>query len=309
MHPRSRIQILAGVVAVGVVLGLGACGASPADERDTGKGAVITIGAQGSLENRILAQIYGQVLADHGYAVDYNEGVGGRDAFIAALQAGSVDLIADTSGDLLYSADDSAFARSRLDIDDALPDAVKSMGLHVLDVAPADNAVAFVVTQNLASQRQVASIGELNYFADEITIGVGPGFADERSGPAGLLAFYGLVGFDTREIADIGGAATVGSLLTNSLQVAVIPSTSPAIVRNNLRVLADPKALITAQNIVPLVNDTANTADVQAIVNPVSDEITTAELQNLNAQATASATPSPESVARDWLTAKKLIRD
>ena len=306
MRSRSRIPILAAMVAIGV--GLGGCAATPADERDTGQGATITVGAQNTLENRILAQIYGQVLADHGYVVDYNRGVGERAAFISALQAGSVDLIADTSGELLYAADDSASARSAADIDDELPDAVESIGLHVLDAAPADNAVAFVVSEDFASTRHVASIGELAYLADDITIGAGADFSDERYGPAGLLAFYGVVGFDTREIADIGGVSTVGSLLTNSLQVAVIPSTSPAIVRNNLRVLADPKALITAQNIIPLVNDTANTADVRAIVNPVSAEITTAVLQKLNALATASATPSPETIARDWLTARKLIR-
>ena len=309
MQSRVVSRILAGTLAIAAVSGLAACGAVPADERDTGHGARLTIGAQDSLENRILAQVYGQVLADHGYLVDYNEGVGERPAFLAALQSGSVDLVPDSAGELLYEVDDAAFARSADDIDDALPEAMKARKLHVLDEAPADNAVAFVVTQDFAKERQVASIGELAYLADEITMGVSEGFDEERYGSSGLLSVYGVSGFDTRELDDDGGAATIGALLTRSVQVAVIPSTSPSIIRNNLLVLSDPKSLITTQNIVPVVNEQANTPDVQAILNPVSAMISTEELRVLNEQATADSRPSPESIARDWLLDKGLIRE
>jgi len=309
MHSRSRSRFLAGVLAVAATLALTACGASPADERDTGHGARITIGAQDTVENRILAQVYGQALADHGYLVDYNEGVSGRDASIEALQSGIIDLVPETTGDLLYGVDDTAFARSRDDIDDALADAVEEIKLHVLEPAPADNAVAFVVTQQFAEERQVSSIGELAYVADDITIGTPDGFDDELYGPAGLLSSYGLAGYDTRPIGDNGAITTVADLLTGSVQVAVIPSTSPAISRNNLLVLGDPKSLITAQNIVPLVNAQGYTDDVQTIVNAVSEKLTTDELRKLNEQGTASATPSPESIARSWLSEKKLTRD
>ena len=309
MHSRVAPRILAAVLALATAGSLAACGATPADERNTGHGSRITVGAQDSLENRILAQVYGQVLADHGYLVDYNEGVGERPAFLAALQSGSVDLVPDSAGELLYEVDDAAFARSADDIDDALPEAMKARKLHVLDEAPADNAVAFVVTQDFAKERQVASIGELAYLADEITMGVSAGFDEERYGSSGLLSVYGVSGFDTRELDDDGGAATIGALLTRSVQVAVIPSTSPSIIRNNLLVLSDPKSLITTQNIVPVVNEQANTPDVQAILNPVSAMISTEELRVLNEQATADSRPSPESIARDWLLDKGLIRE
>ena len=309
MHSRSTTRILAGVLAIAAIVGLAGCGASPADERNTGHGARITVGAQGDLENRIVAQAYGQALADHGYLVDYNEGVGDRPQYIEALQAGRIDLIPENSGDLLYGIDDSAFARSADDIEDELPDAAEEIELHVLEPAPADDAVAFVVTEEFGTQRQVASIGELAYLADEITIGASAGFDKESYGPAALLSRYGVTGFATRTIADNGGVSTVGDLLTGSVQVAVIPSTSPAIIRNSLRVLSDPKSLITAQNIVPLVNAQGYAPDVQAIVNEVSAQLTTDELRELNEKATESTTPSPESIARDWLVRKHLIRD
>jgi len=309
MHSRSRSRILAGLLAAAAVAGLAGCGAAPADERNTGHGARITIGAQKSLEDRIVAQAYGQALADHGYLVDYNEGVGDRAAYLEALKSGQIDLIPETSGDLLYAVDDSAFARSPDDVMEALPDAVEDLGLHVLQSAPADNAVVFVVTEEFGAKRQVASIGELAYLADEITIGAPDGFDSQPYGTAGLLRTYKVVGFAERTIASNGDVSTVGDLLTDSVQVAVIPSTSPAIIRNGLRVLSDPKSLITAQNIVPLVNAEGYDPDVQAIVNEVSAVLTTHELRVLNQEGSASATPSAESIAREWLTDKGLVRN
>jgi len=306
MHSRARNRLLAGVLAVGIVASLAGCGTSEADELNTGKGAEITIGAQGSVQNRIVAQLYGQVLAEHGYVVDYNEGIGGRDAYIPALQAGTVDIVADNSGSLLYAADSKAFARLEKDVDDALPKAVGEYGLHVLDTAPADDAAAFVVTDEYADQHQVASIGELGYLAKDITIGAGADFDDRRYGPAGLLSAYGLTGFATRTI--IGDLPIVSDLLTGAVEVAVIPSSSPSIERNALRVLADPKGLITAQNIVPLVNDAAYTDDVRSLVDGVSEKLTTEELRSLNASATETATPAPETIAKAWLKAEGLLK-
>jgi osmoprotectant transport system substrate-binding protein len=309
MHSRVGIHILAGALAIGATVGLTGCGAVSADQTNSGHGARFTVGAHDDIENRILAQIYGQVLADRGYLVDYNEGVGDRAASLESLKAGRIDLIPESSGELLYAVDDSAFARSVDDIEDALPEAVAELGLHVLDTAPADTAVAFVVTDAFAGERHVASIGELAYLSDDLTIGADAGFDEASHGPSGLLSVYGIAGFDTRELTDGGGAATLGALLTGSVQVAVIPASSPSILRNNLRVLADPKSLITAQNIVPLVNSTGFSPDVQDVVDPVSEQITTEDLRVLGDRATASADPSPETIARDWLLDEGLIRE
>lgn len=305
MHSRARTRFLAGALAIGIVATLAACGTSEADELNSGRGAEITIGAQGSIENRVIAQLYGQVLAEHGYVVDYNEGIGARDAYIAALQAGTVDVVAENSGALLYATDPDAFARLKGDVDEALPKAVGKLHLHVLETAPADDADAFVVTDDYAEQYQIASIGELGYLATKITIGAGLDFEKRRYGPTGLLSVYGLTGFSTRTI--IGDIPTVSDLLTGAVQVAVIPSTSPSIERNRLRVLADPKGLITAQNVVPLVNDSANTDDVRALLDGVSALLTTDELRGLNASSTATATPSPETIAKSWLTEMGLL--
>jgi len=297
----ARRRLLSAVVVIALGGSLTACGSADSSDSSSGTGIEITVGSQGTTESDILASLYGQVLADRGYTVDYNEGIGTRDAFIPALQAGTIDIVPDTAGELLYGADSAAFARSTDDIEEALPDALEPLGLFALRLAPAQNADAFVVSADYSRENQVTSIGDLAYLSDSITIGAGVGFESRRYGRAGLLSSYRVSGFQFKEIDDGAGAATVSELLTGAVQVAVIPSTTPSISRNNLVVLSDPNNLITAQNVVPVVNTHANTADVRRLIDPVSRALTTAELRDLNERASSSAYPAVEGIAHEWL--------
>jgi osmoprotectant transport system substrate-binding protein len=301
MQSRVRHRILAGALAIGVLFSASGCATTEADALDTGHGIPITIGAQDTLENRILAQLYGQALENHGYTVDYNEGVGDRSSFIPALQSGIVDLIPDSTGDLLYGADPDAFARSPGDIIQALPEALAELKLHAFHAAEADNAEAFVVTSEFSEANQVTSIGDLSYRENQITIAAPAGFFDGRYGQAALLAVYKLSGYGTKEIGGDATTALVSALLTGSAHVAVIPSTTPSIGLNGLVVLRDPRSLITAQNIVPVAGAAANRPDVRRIVDAVSAELTTEQLRTLNERGSGGDGESPERVAHEWL--------
>jgi len=301
MTTSPRRRLLGAVLVVALGSTLAACGSADASDSSSGTGISITVGSQGTTESDLLASLYGQVLADRGYTVDYNEGIGGRESFIPALQSGTLDIVPDTAGELLYGADPAAFARSAEDIEEALPKALEPLELFALRLAPAQNADAFVVSADYSRDNQVTSIGDLAYLSDSITIGADDDFESKRYGRAGLLTSYRVSGFAFKPIDDGAGAATVSELLTGAVQVAVIPSTTPSISRNNLVVLADPNNLITAQNVVPVVNARANTADVQRLINPVSLALTTAELRDLNERASSSTDPSVERIARQWL--------
>jgi osmoprotectant transport system substrate-binding protein len=307
MQSRVRHRILTGALAIGVLLSAGGCAETEAESRDTGHGTPITVGAQDTLENRILAQAYGQALEHHGYAVDYNEGVGDRSSFIPALQSGIIDLIPDSTGDLLYGAEPDSFARSPEDIIQALPKALAGLELHAFDAAAADNADAFVVTSEFSQANQVTSIGDLSYRENQVTIAAPAGFFEGRYGQAALLAVYDLSGYGTKEIDGDATTALVSALLTGSAHVAVIPSTTPSIALNGLVVLRDPRSLITAQNVVPVAGAAANRPDVRRIVDAVSAELTTEKLRTLNERGSGGDGESPERVAREWLDDEGLL--
>jgi osmoprotectant transport system substrate-binding protein len=293
MQSRVRHRFTAGALALALAT-LAGCAADDADPLDTGSGARITVGAENSAESRIVAQLYGQALAHHGYAVDYNEGVGDRASFIPALQAGIVDIMPDTSGALLYGADPGAFARSSDAVIDALPKALGELGLTVFDAADADNAEAFVVTDAFSTDYQVTSIGDLSYRESQITIGGPPGFLESRHGQDGLLSAYRLSRYSAKELGADTPTALVSALLTGAVQVAVIPRTTPSIELNSLVVLRDPKSLITAQNIVPVASADADHADVRRVIDEVSALLTTDELRSLNARVLGGEGSSPD---------------
>ena len=111
-----------------------------------------------------------------------------------------------------------------------------------------------------------------------------------------------MTGWEFKAIDDYGGPGTLSDLLADNIQVADIYTTTPSIKQNDLVVLKDPKNLIAAQNIVPLLGEDYATDEVAALLNPVSAALTTDELLNLNEISAGDDKPSPDAVAKAWLT-------
>ena len=105
---------------------------------------------------------------------------------------------------------------------------------------------------------------------------------------------------------DTGGPLTVAALTDGSVQGADVFTTDPAIKANNLVVLEDPKNNFAAQNILPLIRESKANDTVKSTLNAISAKLTTAGLLDLNAKLAAPDKPSPETVAKEWLTANSL---
>ncbi|MEO7349475.1 MAG: ABC transporter substrate-binding protein [Terrimesophilobacter sp.] len=305
--PISR-RIIAGIAAIGLTASLAACGANT-PFGDDGKVVLgsITVGSQGFAESDVLAQLYGQVLAANGYTVTYAPGIGSRETFIPALQDGSIDMIPDYVGNLLYSADPKATASSTADVVSALPAVLEPMGLVVADAALAQDADALVVTKEFAAEHSLVTIADLAPIASTITIGANTEFEGRPYGRTGLESVYGVTGWAFKAIDDYGGPGTLKDLLDGNIQVADIYTTTPSIKANGLVVLKDPKNLIAAQNVVPLFNKDTYSIAVANLVNRVSNLLTTEELMKLNEISNGDSKPSPEKVAKEWLMKNGLI--
>lgn len=314
----TRRGILGGVaVAASLALGLTGCassgsigGGSSSSASTSGSAAPagdksIVVGSANFPENVILAHIYGGALASKGYTVTYKDGIGNRDAYLAALKNGEIDLVPEYAGSLLSFLSKSANAKSGDEVKSAIDDQVGTLNATAYDLAAAADSDSLNVTPQFAAKNSLKSIADLAK-VDSVTVAANPEFATRSDGIKGLQSVYGLKNIKFKAISDGGGPNTLKALLGDQVQVADIYSTTPSIIDNKLVTLADPKNLFASQQIVPIVSKDKASDDVKTVVDSVSSQLTTQDLLQLNKQVSGDAKQDPAAAAADWLKGKSL---
>ena len=305
MFASTKSRLVAGVLAAGALLALSACssggGAFNSDSPTSASGgsSSVTIGSAAFGESEILMQIYGQALAANGVTVNYKPSIGQRDVYLKALQDGSIDLIPEYSGNLLQFYDKNSTASSSDDVYAALNDALPK-GFEVLDQSEAQDADSYNVTKEFSDKYKVTSLEDLKNVTVPLTVGANPEFATRPYGIPGLKSAYGVTA-TLKPISDSGGPLTVAALKNGDVQLADIYTTTPAIKDNGFVVLKDPKNLIAAQNILPLINSSKASAKVKEVLNKVSAELTTDDLITMNGENQGSSKTQPDVIAKEWL--------
>ncbi|MBH0052573.1 ABC transporter substrate-binding protein [Salinibacterium sp. SWN139] len=303
---RSRIAIAA--VATGAVVALTGCATSdPTDSSagDSTDASAIVVGSFAYPESEILGNIYALALEDAGFEVETKFNLGPRQTTIPALEDGSISLMPEYNGNLLFFYDTENEARTTADVDSALETTVPD-GFRVLDSSPAEDKDAYVVTQELADAEGLVSIGDLKKI-EPFSLGASPQIAELPYGIPGLEEFYGLESITFVPIEDFGGPDTVKALVDDAVQVADIFTTSPDLVAKNLVVLDDPENLIAAQNIVPLLNSNIYSDELADVLNRISAALTTEDLIALRDRVEGAEKAQAATAAMDWLTDKGLL--
>lgn len=304
---RSSLIARSAAMLAGLALALTACGGG-SDPLSSGSGQTsgaatpsdtIVVGSANFTESQILAEIYAQALAAKGVTIEKRLNIGSREAYIPALQDGSIDLIPEYTGVLLQYFDKSA--------DETEPDAVYTAlqaalpsNLIVLDKSAAEDKDAVVVTRETATQLNLRSLDDIAAQCPNMVFGGAPEFQTRPDGIPGLQATYNCTFKEYRSL-DAGGPLTVAALKNGDVQAANLFTTQSTIAANDFVVLEDPKNNFAAQNVLPLINKAKASDQVQATLNEISAKLTTEGLTQLNAEADGDAKPSPETVAKGWL--------
>jgi osmoprotectant transport system substrate-binding protein len=300
--------IAAGVVIAGASLLLAGCasGSSLGGGSSTSAPKTsIVVGSANFSENVILADIYGQALAQNGFAVTYKLNIGARAAYIPALESGEVNLIPEYSGSILDFLSKSATANSPSDVKAALDKALPST-LKALTPSTAADSDSLNVTPAFAKANNLTSIADLKNVAN-VTLAANPEFQTRPDGIPGLQSVYGLTNLKFQAISDGGGPQTLAALLNNSVQVADIYSTTPSILANKLVTLTDPKSLFASQEVVPIVSTSKDSSKLASVLNKVSAALTTKDLLQLNTEVSGTSKTDPAVAAKNWLAQAKLF--
>ena len=305
---RSGAARAVGSIAAGAALSLALASCASGDPLSPGSSATgtaseapnsVTIGSAAFSESEVLMYVYGAALEHSGMTVNYQPSIGSREAYIPALQDGSIDIIPEYTGNLLTYFEPDATATTAADVEAALADALPDE-LRILEPAAAEDKDSLNVTAEFAEEHGLVSIGDLAGVG-RFALGANPEFAERAYGIPGLERVYGLTDIEFVAINDSGGPATVKALLDGQVQVADIYTTTPAIEENGLVTLEDPEGLIAAQNVVPLVADRVQSASVESTLDAVSAQLTTADLRAMNARVSGDEKADARTAAEDWL--------
>ncbi|MGB3410801.1 MAG: ABC transporter substrate-binding protein [Microthrixaceae bacterium] len=300
MSRRPIRMILA--VLLPLLLIASACSSDPDESASTDSSLPsVKIGIQDFPESKVLANLYGEALAQEGFDVSYKELGGYRDILYKSFESGDVNFTLDYASSALEFLNKQA-GQASPDIEKVMPllsGELAKLKLQALDPAKAVDSNAFVVTKETAESKNLHSLSDLT---SDLRLG---GFADCPTNPfciPGIKSLYG-IDLSAKFIAQDGGDLTKTALKGNEIDVAVLTTTDPAIAENGWVILTDDKGLINADNIVPVLTDKLATdagAKLKDLVNKISAALTTEDLTELNRQYVVDKDDA-DTVASGWL--------
>jgi osmoprotectant transport system substrate-binding protein len=313
---RARRHLVVSAAFLAFAVACGGCSSTsgPAagkDARTAGQhDAVIVVGSFDFPESVLLANIYGDALAAHGFPVRILPNLGSRELVDPALMSGLIQLVPEYAGSALQfislrrqSASANVGSTSR-----ALGKLAASEGLVAARPAPAQDNNAIVVTAPTAARYGLRSIADLARVAPRLVFGGPPECPGRPYCLPGLKQTYGLR-FKAFIPLDAGGPLTLQALEAGDIGVALLFTTDPVIPARHLVVLTDDRGLQPAENVTPLVHRGVVArygAGVVAALDTVSARLDTGSLQRLDALVEMRG-QNPRQVGQDWLRAQGLL--
>lgn len=246
------------------------------------------IGTDGSAESRVVAALYGELLTGAGQKVRTADAAYASPVATAqAVVDGRISIAPAYESTLLRAMPGGQTVPGNMEatLSMALPP-----GIVALPPAAAQGGIVLAVTRSTAKRHRLRGLADLRGAGTGLTLGGSASGDPDAPSVATLKEAYGVT---------LTPAGTAGTA-----DVRVLRSTDPAIARDGLVVLADPKAVVPPEHVFPLISAPALDLTGRTALARVNTLLTTAQLAKLTASVDAGETPGR--VARAWLRAKGL---
>ncbi|NNN31409.1 glycine betaine ABC transporter substrate-binding protein [Streptomyces sp. S3(2020)] len=314
---RRNMLAAAGLLSLALTSGC-ALGSSGADEgsgpADSGplKGATVTVASKNFTEQLLLCEITAERLESQGAKVKRTCGMSGSNAVRAALTSGSVDMYWEYTGTGWLALQQSGTVTDSQAMYDKVSALDKAENNVVwLPPAAANNTYAVAVKTATAKKLGVTTLSQYAALAEKDAGSAGfcgaSEFFGRDDGWSGLQKAYGfsLPKDDVAELAEgpIYNAVSKG----DPCAFGEVFATDGRIAALGLTVLKDDKKFFPPYNLSLNVRGAIlkRYPKIETVMDPVSELLTTAELQKLNAQIDVDG-KRPEEVASQWLSTNKL---
>ena len=280
MRP-PRLIVAAAIVAASL-LTAGCIGSgSPGSAHPSGSRTIVVGVSGGFAENRLVAEMYAQVLEHAGYTVERSFDLRSREVSQSALESGQIDLKPEYLSSLLLFLDPNAQASSDpTDVARQAGERLQPKGITVLTPSPAQDTNQFVANAKTAGEFNLTTLSSLAPVADRLTIGAPPECPIRPFCLTGLRDVYGIL-FEDFEPLDAGGPVTVAALTSDEVQIALMFSTDPSIEANGFIPLLDDQHLQDAENITPVIRTEKLNDEVRRLLDGVSARLSSGAVTEL----------------------------
>ncbi|MFG2865169.1 ABC transporter substrate-binding protein [Streptomyces sioyaensis] len=263
----------------------------------------LVIGTANFTENQVLGYLYAGVLNAAGVKTTVRPNLGSREIVVPALRSGDIDLLPEYQGSLLLYLDKKATATEAGAMQNALA-MVLPDGLEVLPYAAAEDRDSFAVTRQTADRYGLQSLADLRKVNGKLTLGAAAEMKKRVVGVVGLKDRYG-VELKEFKALDSSGPLVKGALKKGDIDIANVFTTDVDTAENGWVLLADPKHLIPAQHVVPLIAARKADSKVRKALARLGNALTTPDLTELN-RLVDKEKQDPDRVAAAWLKKRKL---
>ncbi|MGW7576329.1 ABC transporter substrate-binding protein [Streptomyces sp. NPDC054765] len=263
----------------------------------------LVIGTANFTENQVLGYLYAGALNAAGVKTTVKPNLGSREIVVPALRSGDIDLLPEYQGSLLLYLDKKATETEAGAMQNALA-AVLPDGLEVLPYAAAEDRDSFAVTRATADRYGLKTLADLRKVNGKLIFGAAAEMKKRVVGVVGLKEQYG-VEFKEFKALDSSGPLVKGALKKGDIDIGNVFTTDVDTAENGWVLLEDPKHLIPAQHIVPLIAARKADSKVRKALARLGNTLTTADLTELN-RLVDKEKQDPDRVAAAWLKKHKL---
>jgi osmoprotectant transport system substrate-binding protein len=311
----KAITLIAALLAL--ALGVAACGTDD-DDGDNGlgpeaadvdlTGQSFTVGSKEFTEQLILGQMTIQMLEGAGAQASDETGTEGSVATRRALETGQTDMYWEYTGTawLTYLGEDEAITDPETQYQEvATADAENQ--IEWLDPTPFDNTYAIAVREEAGEPLDgVETLSDLAALADtdpdQLTMCVGPEFADRDDGLPAVVETYGFE-VPPGNVSTVGDAVVYTQVATgDECNFGSVFATDGKIAPNDLRLLEDDQQAFAVYNAALSVRAEVleQAPELAELFTPLADSLDTETMQELNTAVDEAGEP-PADVAREYL--------
>lgn len=274
-------------------------------------GQTVTIGTTEYIEERIVSQLYAQMIEDRtDLHVELNNAMGSSMVLWEALKSNELDIVPAYTGTWYGTILDLPLypGMTKQDTYDNVAEGLRDYGISAAGQLGPNNQYVFAVKPELAEKYNLKTVSDLAPYASGWVVGCSQGFyARENDGLFPVCEEYGM---NFKDALTFGAAPMYIALENGDVDVIITFRTDGLLQKYDLVLLEDDRQFFPPYVLFCMVSDQAleEHPELYDVCMELEQAVTDAEMQKMNYRG-AQDGDEPYDIARDFLLEKGLISE